>query len=110
MMQFWGYRHTNGSVHTKRYFGPLDIQEAHESPFCEEVHGPFSAGSVEDARAIAFQVLKSDKPDEQINPPWLKASMSVEQAAKAASMRNCTLRAMFDRTMGVRIVAIRRTQ
>lgn len=30
---WWGYIHTNGSTHLKRYFGPLDIEEVHKSPF-----------------------------------------------------------------------------
>ena len=46
---WWGYRHTNGSIQAKRYFEPLDISEARESPFCERVSGPFEATDREDA-------------------------------------------------------------
>lgn len=47
--QWWGYKHTSGTYQAKRYFGPLDIREAHESPFCEAVVGPFVAHSREEA-------------------------------------------------------------
>lgn len=47
--KWWGYKHVNGSFQAKRYFGPLDIQEAHESPFCERVAGPFLASGRDEA-------------------------------------------------------------
>jgi len=51
-IEWWGYRHTNGSIQAKRWFGdPLDLQEARESPFCETVAGPFEADGREDAIA-----------------------------------------------------------
>lgn len=40
---WWGYLHTEGTIQAKRYFEPLDIQEANESPFCEIVVGSFEA-------------------------------------------------------------------
>lgn len=46
---WWGYKHTNGSYQAKRYFDPRDISEAHKSPFCDKVVGPFEAVSREDA-------------------------------------------------------------
>lgn len=46
---WWGYRHTNGSLQIKRYFGSLDILEARESPFCEVVVNPFPATDRDDA-------------------------------------------------------------
>lgn len=49
---FWGYKHTSGSLQAKRYFGPLDIKEAHESPFCAIVVGPFEASDREEALKI----------------------------------------------------------
>lgn len=49
---WWGYRHTSGTLQAKRYFGPLDIQEAHESAFCAVVVGPFQADTREEALAI----------------------------------------------------------
>ena len=49
---WWGYRHVSGTVQAKRYFEPLDIQEAQESPFCAVVVGPFEAGTREEALAI----------------------------------------------------------
>lgn len=48
-IKFWGYRHTNGSIHLKRYFGQMDIDEAHESPFIDEVFGPWESENFEDA-------------------------------------------------------------
>ncbi len=46
---WWGYLHTSGTIQAKRYFGPLDIKEAEESPFCEIVMGPFEAEDREEA-------------------------------------------------------------
>lgn len=46
---WWGYKHTSGTYQAKRYFEPLDIQEAEESLFCEEVVGPFEASNREEA-------------------------------------------------------------
>lgn len=46
---WWGYKHTSGTLQAKRYFGPLDTEEARDSPFCDEVVGPFSAKGREDA-------------------------------------------------------------
>lgn len=40
-IQWWGYLHASGTLQVKRYFGPLDIQEAQESPFVNEVYGPW---------------------------------------------------------------------
>ena len=54
-MLWWGYKHTNGTYQAKRYFIPLDVQEAHESPFCDIVCGPFEAASREEALAIVEQ-------------------------------------------------------
>lgn len=50
--QWWGYRHTSGSYQAKRYFDTRDIEEAHESPFCERVYGPFLAKDREEALFI----------------------------------------------------------
>ena len=47
--KWWGYKHTNGSYQTKRYFEQLDIQEARQSPFCELVVGPFDAKDRDEA-------------------------------------------------------------
>jgi len=48
-LQWWGYIHTNGSFHVKRYFDPYDLREAQESSFCAEVYGPFDADSHDEA-------------------------------------------------------------
>lgn len=47
--QWWGYKHLNGSFQAKVYFGPQDITEANESPFCLKAVGPFMAEDREDA-------------------------------------------------------------
>ena len=46
--------------------------------------------------------------DEIRQPKWIKPSMTVEQAAHQASLRGCYLRAHFDSTMVLRIIAVRR--
>lgn len=48
-LEWWGYRHTNGSLQVKRYFDRRDTEEAKESPFCDIVVGPFLAKDREDA-------------------------------------------------------------
>lgn len=52
MEKWWGYRHTSGTLQAKRYFGARDIEEAHASPFCAQVVGPFNADDREDALEI----------------------------------------------------------
>lgn len=52
--QFWGYIHTEGTMHIKRYFGPLDIEEAYESPFCTCIRGPVEADTLELAKKRLF--------------------------------------------------------
>jgi len=46
--------------------------------------------------------------DEIRNPKWIRPSMTVEQAASAAATRGFYLKSYFDRTMGLRIIAVRR--
>ena len=46
--------------------------------------------------------------DEIRNPKWIRPSMTIEQAASAASQRGFYLKAHFDPTMGLRIIAVRR--
>jgi hypothetical protein len=48
-LQWWGYRHVNGTVQVKRCFDERDITEAKESPFVACVYGPFQCDSREDA-------------------------------------------------------------
>jgi len=52
---WWGYKHTSGSYQAKRYFDKRDTDEAHESPFCENVVGPFNA----ETREQALEIVKS---------------------------------------------------
>lgn len=41
--EWWGYLHIKGTLQAKRYFDPMDLIEAGESPFCKKVVGPFLA-------------------------------------------------------------------
>jgi len=52
---WWGYRHTEGTLQAKRYFEPLDIQEARESPFVQSAYGPFKAEGRDEALKILEQ-------------------------------------------------------
>lgn len=49
---WWGYRHTSGTLHVKRYFDKLDIEEARNSPFCDIVIEPYQATDRDDAITI----------------------------------------------------------
>jgi hypothetical protein len=53
IISWWAYRHINGAILVKRYFDERDIEEALESPFVDEVIGPFHADNAEQARAWA---------------------------------------------------------
>jgi len=61
-LKWWGYLHTNGTIQVKRYFGPEDISEAHESPFVARVVNPFDAENRELAVAYIKQALDGTKP------------------------------------------------
>jgi hypothetical protein len=56
--EWWGYLHTTGTIQAKRYFGPLDINEAKESPFCVKVVGPFMAKGRMDALEKVSELIK----------------------------------------------------
>mgnify|MGYP001592827403 CR=1 FL=1 len=53
---WYAYKHTEGTIHAKRFFGPEDISEAENSPFVEEVRGPIE-GTREDALSLFKQCL-----------------------------------------------------
>jgi len=46
---WWGYKHTSGTLQAKRYFDKLDIIEAQESPFVDQVVYPFPANDRDEA-------------------------------------------------------------
>lgn len=82
-LKWWGYVHTSGTVHLKRYFGPQDIDEAHESPFCAEVYGPFEADSHDDARYV-FAMLRITRPCKECGSQIVAGSPHAQD--KAAHM------------------------
>ena len=49
MNEWWGYLHTEGTLHVKRYFDQEDIDEAYESPFVSLVAGPWECEGREEA-------------------------------------------------------------
>ncbi len=59
-LEWWGYLHTSGSIHLKRYFGPLDIQEAETSPFVARISGPFFAQSQHEALQMLREKLSAE--------------------------------------------------
>jgi hypothetical protein len=52
MNEWWGYLHTDGSIHAKRYFDFEDLTEATGSPFVDRVYGPFKCASSAEAVAM----------------------------------------------------------
>jgi len=60
MLEWWAYRHTNGHVLVKRYFGLEDLTEAKESPFVDQLVGPYMAKNREEAVMIATDSLGGD--------------------------------------------------
>ena len=59
---WWGYIHTNGTIQVKRYFGPEDIREAHESPFVARVYGPFG-GDCDTRKKTIAAIIKLEDGD-----------------------------------------------
>lgn len=57
-LEWWGYRHTNGSLQAKRYWSDDDLQDADESPFVKERTGVFLASSREEALKIIDEQTK----------------------------------------------------
>lgn len=53
---WWGYKHTSGTYQAKRYWEPLDISEAKESPFCAKVVGPFESKDRDEALKIVAEL------------------------------------------------------
>jgi hypothetical protein len=49
-VDWYGYWHVDGTLHVKRFFDVGDVVEAENSPFVEEVIGPFLATDAESAR------------------------------------------------------------
>ena len=49
MNKWWGYLHVEGTLHVKRYFGPVDISEAQKSSFVDIMAGPWECSSREEA-------------------------------------------------------------
>lgn len=59
--KWWGYRHVEGTIQAKRYFAPIDIEEAEASPFVRVVVGPFFAKSREEALDIVKRSTEGDE-------------------------------------------------
>jgi hypothetical protein len=58
MHRWWGYLHTDGTIHVKRYFGdPRDIEEARMSEFCIRVVPLFYASNRLMARSNILDML-----------------------------------------------------
>ena len=51
--------------------------------------------------------MASNEIVEVRNPRWLRASMTLEAAAKECGIRGYTLKARWNRTMGLAIIAVR---
>ena len=58
--QWFGYYYTDGNPQVKRYFEPLDINEAEQSPFVGAVYGPFYAINRDDALALLNNFHKGE--------------------------------------------------
>ena len=55
---WWGYLYINGSLRVKRYFNPLDLEEARRSPFTSIVVAPFKAMDRQHALKMLAAKLK----------------------------------------------------
>ena len=59
-LAWWGYRHTNGGLHLKRYLNSQDLAGAFLSPFVEEVFGPFEADTKDEASLMLHQLAEDE--------------------------------------------------
>lgn len=48
-IMWWGYQHSNGSLHVKRYFSEDQIEDANESPFVQRIFGPWDVSNRSEA-------------------------------------------------------------
>lgn len=55
---WWGYEHTNGTIHLKRFFSKQDIEEAIESPFVLTYQAQFEADNATEALKILKTKLR----------------------------------------------------
>lgn len=60
--KYWAYLHQSGHIHVKRYWNSdlaeAVMDDAFDSPFVDEVTGPYDAESREDAERIAIERLR----------------------------------------------------
>jgi hypothetical protein len=65
MNKWWGYIHTDSSIHAKRYFDEKDLSEAVESDFVDRICPVFKAEtSVEAFKHVRdFFFVMLDKPE-----------------------------------------------
>ena len=54
---WWGYLHTQETIHLKRYFSWEDLKDAEESPFVKTYSAPFEAADKEEALIILKEKL-----------------------------------------------------
>ena len=59
---------------------------------------------------IQEREMKRPTLTEQLNPKWIKPSMTIQQAANQADARGCTLKASWSPFAGLRIVAVPKVQ
>lgn len=57
-LYWWGYTHQNGTFHVKRYWNEIDLMEAHESPFVNQVMGPIKAETKSEAAKLLKESLQ----------------------------------------------------
>lgn len=50
--------------------------------------------------------MTKQKATQQINPKWIKPTMTIQQAANLARARNCYLKASWAPQLGLRVVAV----
>ncbi len=59
-MKFWGYKHTSGTHHVRRFIEPTGeavVADAHSSPFAAIVIDPFDAHDIADARSTLKRLV-----------------------------------------------------
>ena len=59
MKKWWGYLHTDGTMHAKRFFDDMEFVEATQSPFVDQIMEPFDASDSGEALQMVMQYFRS---------------------------------------------------
>lgn len=66
-LEWYGYKHQNGTYHLKRLWDKKDMHEARESPFVDEIFGPFYSDNLDEAQRMFDAAIKETQNERTSN-------------------------------------------